>query len=397
MAKKPTYRQLELKIIQLEKKALARERAQAELSVVHDALHSSVSGVIITNPDGEITYVNPAFLRIFEYGNKAEVLGKNAAELFATDEVRKFSDVQTIIDETRGETEEFGAHRKDGTTFFVEVSSSNVTDNTGKIVGRMASFIDISDKKEAQQKLEKTNEELRALVRIVSHDLQNPIIAIQGFSSRLLKKHCGEIGEKAIACLQHIKTNASRMQLLVNDLLALSKTDRVASILADISSAEIVHDVVSHFQDKLEGGHIELSMPNDFPVVYCDANKIHQVFQNLISNAVKFMQDSKKPKIEVGYKDQGDFHEFYVKDNGIGIDPQYHKKIFEVFCRLREIEDKEGTGLGLSIVERIVNSHGGKVWVKSKKGRGATFYFTLPKDPQTVKHIPKASTQAVNE
>jgi PAS domain S-box-containing protein len=383
MAKRPTYRELELKLNDLEKGGLDRKRAQAELNVAYDALHSSVSGIIITNLDGKITYVNPAFLRIFEYRNKAQVLGKNAAELFATGEVRKFSDVQTIIDETRGETEEFEAHRRDGTTFFVEVSSSNVTDHTGKTVGRMASLVDVSDKKEVQRKLERTNEELRTLIRIVSHDLQNPIIAIQGLSSRLLKKHSAELGEKVMAHIQHINTNASRMQLLVNDLLALSKTDRLAYIFADVTIAEIVDEVVSHFQQMLEESHIELTVPNDLPVVYCDADKVYQVFQNLIANAIKFTQDRKKPKIEVGYKDQEGFHEFYIKDNGIGIDPQYHQKIFEAFYRLRGIGNKDGTGLGLAIVERIVGNHGGNVWVQSQKGSGATFYFTLPKYPDT--------------
>jgi len=97
-------------------------------------------------------------------------------------------------------------------------------------------------------------------------------------------------------------------------------------------------------------------------------------------NAIKFTRGTKNPKIKIGYEDRGDFHEFHFKDNGIGIDPKYHRKIFEMFRRLREIDDEEGTGLGLPIVERIVNNHGGRVWVKSEKGKGATFYFTLVKE-----------------
>jgi len=196
MTKKSPCKELKLTTDGLEKEALDHKRAEEELSIVYDALDSSVSGVIITNLDGKITYANPAFLRIFEYLNKAEVLGKNAARLFATDEVVKFSDVQAIIDETKGETEEFEAHRKDGTTFHVEVSSSNVTDHTSKIVGRMASFIDISDRKRVEGELQKINEELRNFSRIVSHDLKKPIIAIQGFSSRLLRDHRKELGER---------------------------------------------------------------------------------------------------------------------------------------------------------------------------------------------------------
>ncbi len=108
---------------------------------------------------------------------------------------------------------------------------------------------------------------------------------------------------------------------------------------------------------------------------------IYQVFENLLVNAIKFTAGAKDPKIEIGYEDMGDSHKFYVRDNGIGIDPKHHRKIFEMFHRLKEIQDEEGTGLGLTIVDRIVNSHGGKVWVESEKDKGATFYFILPKKP----------------
>jgi signal transduction histidine kinase len=119
----------------------------------------------------------------------------------------------------------------------------------------------------------------------------------------------------------------------------------------------------------------------NLPAIYCDARRIYHVFENLVVNAVKFTSGNKRPKIEIGCKDSGEFHEFYVKDNGIGIDSKYHQKIFEMFQRLKQTEDEEGTGLGLAIVDRIVKNHGGKVWVESEKGSGATFHFTLPKAP----------------
>ncbi|MBW1614725.1 MAG: GHKL domain-containing protein [Deltaproteobacteria bacterium] len=123
----------------------------------------------------------------------------------------------------------------------------------------------------------------------------------------------------------------------------------------------------------------EVSISDDLPIIHCDEDRIYQVFENLIVNAVKFTGDAEKPKIEIRHKDEGDFYQFYVKDNGIGIDKKYHRKIFEIFYRLNEIEDKEGTGIGLVIVERIIKNHGGEIWVESEKGKGATFCFTLPK------------------
>ena len=360
--------------------AIDHKQAQEELSIAHDALNSSVSGIIITKLDGKITYVNSAFLRIFEYQDKSEVLGKNAADLFATDEVTKFSDVKAIIDETTGETEEFEAHRKDGTPFPVEVASSNVTDHTGKIVGRMASFVDISQRKSAERELQKTNEELRSFIHLVSHDLKNPIFSIQGFSSRLLRKYSSALDETALTYLAHIKTNAARMQLLVNDLLALSKIEEVVPAFSDVSCIGIIHDVAAHFQDRIEEKDVVLTLPRKLPVIRCSADRIYHVFENLLSNAIKFSKNTERPKIEIGYRDRGTHHEFFVKDNGIGVDPQHQRKVFEMFQRLGEVEDKEGTGLGLAIVKKIVKSHGGEVWMKSKKGSGATVYFTLPKD-----------------
>jgi signal transduction histidine kinase len=123
---------------------------------------------------------------------------------------------------------------------------------------------------------------------------------------------------------------------------------------------------------------IELVVPDNLPTIYCDGNRIYQVFENLLVNAIKFMRGTQNPRIEIGCEDKEGFHQFYVRDNGIGIDPKHHREIFERFHRLRQIEDEEGTGLGLAIVERIVNNHGGRVWVESEPGIGSRFYFTIP-------------------
>jgi PAS domain S-box-containing protein len=142
---------------------LKRKKAEEELSIVYDALNSSVSGVIITNLKGRIKYVNPAFLRVFGYSRKSEILGRNAADLFPTEEVKKFADVKAIIDETKGETEEFVAQHKDGTKFPVEISSSNVTDNKGNIAGRMASFIDLTERKQAKKAAQESAKQVHVL------------------------------------------------------------------------------------------------------------------------------------------------------------------------------------------------------------------------------------------
>ena len=122
---------------------------------------------------------------------------------------------------------------------------------------------------------------------------------------------------------------------------------------------------------------IKVNVRGNLPVIYCERSRIFQVFENLIQNSIKYMGDTESPVIEVGYRKAGGFHEFYVKDNGIGIDPEYHQRIFQIFQRLKEVDTK-GTGIGLSTVERIAEVHGGSVRVESERGKGATFYFTVP-------------------
>jgi light-regulated signal transduction histidine kinase (bacteriophytochrome) len=134
---------------------------------------------------------------------------------------------------------------------------------------------------------------------------------------------------------------------------------------------------------------VDLIIQPDMPVIKCDRIKMSEVFLNLVNIAIKFSSKNKKenPKVEIGYVDEGEFHKFYVKDNGIGIDPQYHQQIFGIFKRLHTAKEYEGTGAGLSIVKRVIDDHGGKIWIESELGKGATFYFTIPKALKTKKKI----------
>jgi signal transduction histidine kinase len=240
---------------------------------------------------------------------------------------------------------------------------------------------EIAERKQAEKECRNINVELNNFVRVVSHDLKTPIIAIQGFSSRLLKHYEEKLGKRGGRYVEQIKASARRMEVLVFDLLELSKIGRVVSAFKDVSSLEIVRNVTSALGDRLKENEIELVVTDNLPTICCDGERMYQVFENLLVNAIKFTRVTKAPKIEIGYEDRGNFHQFYVRDNGVGIDPKYHRKVFEMFRRLKQIEDQEGTGLGLAIVDRIVKNHNGKVWVESEKGKGATFHLTLQKAP----------------
>jgi signal transduction histidine kinase len=218
------------------------------------------------------------------------------------------------------------------------------------------------------------NDELDNYVHVVSHDLKTPITYIQGFSSQLLENYQGNLDDEGRICLERINASARRMETLVSDF-------------EKVPSSEIVKDVTSGLQDRIQDNGIELVTAHNLPSIYCDRKRIYQVFENLLVNAVKFTKGAESPEIEIGCKNGKDFHQFYVKDNGIGIDPKYHLKIFDKFERLKEIEDEEGTGLGLAIIQGIVKNHGGRVWVESQRGKGATFNFTLPKHPDGWKEV----------
>jgi signal transduction histidine kinase len=239
---------------------------------------------------------------------------------------------------------------------------------------------EIEERKRAEYELQEMNEEVRSFVHAVSHDLKNPLISVQGFSSLLLKNYGEILDEKAIEYVQHIVTNARRMAFLVSDLLTLSMIGQVIPHFEDVDCKQIVGDVVRNLANRLEQKGIRMVISENLPVVCSDKDRLYQVFENLVTNAIKFTGDCPKPTIEVDCRDQNHCHQFVVKDNGIGIEPKFHQKIFENFLRLQEIHDEEGTGLGLPIVTKNLEKLGGDVWVESKKGEGSAFYFSIPKE-----------------
>ena len=212
---------------------------------------------------------------------------------------------------------------------------------------------------------------------MISHDLRAPAVSIQGFSSILLSDFQDKINDTGKRYLTRIQDNVRRMEILIDDLLEFSRIGRVAGTFEDVPSAEIIRNVLNVLGPQLKKRGIKVNVQSSLPIIHCEKTRIFQVFENLIQNSIKYMGDTESPVIEIGCKKRGWFHEFYVKDNGIGIDPAYHQKIFQIFQRLKEVDTK-GTGIGLAVVEKIAEIHGGSVRVESEKGKGATFWFSVP-------------------
>jgi len=251
------------------------------------------------------------------------------------------------------------------------------------LAGQLASAIEnarlFEETRRNTEQLARANKELENFVFTVSHDLKSPIVSIHGFSTMLLNEYRDKLDEEALHYLDRIQYNINQMERLIQDLLELSRVGQVVNPFENVDVGKIVQTALSELQYQWEEKGIEIVVAPNLPTLYCDRARIVQVFTNLIGNAIKYMGDNPHPRIEIGYKDQGNQHLFFIRDNGIGIDKAYHEKIFDLFYTLKEVQGVEGTGVGLTIVKRIIENHQGQIWVESEKGKGSTFYFTIPK------------------
>ena len=235
---------------------------------------------------------------------------------------------------------------------------------------------------EQKRLLEEANKELDSFVYTASHDLRAPLRGIAGMINLLEVEYATKLDSQGKDFLNRIRAAANRMQKLIEDLLTLSRISRIKNPYEDVDINELIQSIISRLEFDIKEHRVELKIAKDLPVVHCDRIKIEEVFFNLINNAIKFSAKKNKdvaPKVEIGYNKRDEAGEFYVKDNGIGIDPKYQEEIFGIFKRLHRQDEYEGTGAGLSIVKRIIDDHKGTIWVDSKLGEGATFYFTIPK------------------
>ena len=226
--------------------------------------------------------------------------------------------------------------------------------------------------------LEGRNAELERFTYTVSHDLRSPLVTIRGFLGYLRQDALANDLTRFEKDMSRIANAVDRMQELLNDLLELSRVGRIISPPIDVPFELIVQETLNLINAQLNAGRVSLNIQPDLPVVHVDPTRIMEVMQNLLSNAIKFMGDQNQPQIEIGYDgpDKNGKAILFVRDNGIGIERQYHERIFGLFNRLDP--SIEGTGVGLALVKRIIEIHGGRIWIKSEPGRGSTFYFTLP-------------------
>ncbi len=239
-----------------------------------------------------------------------------------------------------------------------------------------------SEREKLINELEDINSELERFTYTVSHDLKSPLITIKGFLGFLEQDAASGNLVRLKSDVKRISDATDKMQLLLNELLELSRIGRQVTSHQQVNFEELAHEMVELLYGRLHEKEIQVHIQAKLPAVYGDRQRLGEVLQNLIDNAAKFMGSQPKPRIEIGQNGQeGDMPVFFVKDNGVGIDPIHQDRIFGLFNKLDATSD--GTGIGLALVKRIIEVHGGRIWVESEVGHGSTFFFTLPPGPES--------------
>ncbi len=263
----------------------------------------------------------------------------------------------------------------------LEDSQREIIEGIGTVIG--AAIENSRLHEETIQKtrlLESKNRELQQFTYAITHDLKSPILVIEGFAREL--KRSGSLEVEQDVLIEAIMSSSARLHSLVNDLLDLARVGSVEAVVEETDLAELVNRVLNDLSIRLTEKRVKVSLEGTFPKLDIVARYVERVFMNLIDNAIKYTGEQPNPQLTIGAQDKGDHYLFFVRDNGIGIPQEFHERIFAIFQRVKtsDTEKVEGSGLGLSFVKKIVELSGGSVWVESAgKGKGATFYFTLPK------------------
>jgi PAS domain S-box-containing protein len=339
------------------------------------ALHE----IIYNNKKEAVDYiiydVNPAYEQIIGL-NREEVIGRKASEIYGTGNP-PYMDIYSRVAENR-KSIQFESYFEPMKKYF---QISVISPEKGKFA---TVFEDITKRKINEQELTRTldelkrsNRELQQFAYAASHDLQEPLRMVSSFSQLLERRYKNRLDEDADEFIEFIVEGAQRMKHLIDDLLIYSRVTKKEKEFELVDLEKSLKVALINFSLSIKEQHVIIKHDN-LPTICADASQMGQVFQNLIGNAIKF-HGKDNPKIEISVQEDPEEWTFAFKDNGIGIDKKYQKQIFEVFRRLHTRKEYPGTGIGLSICKKIIERHGGELWVESKPGMGSTFYFTIPK------------------
>ena len=377
-------------------------KKRAEESLLHSEqrfkslIENNQDVIALSAADGSIAYMSPSVNELLDYAPE-ELLGTSIMNLMHPNELPDNLNFLRWVNENPGKSMFMilRLRHRDGSWRWVEATTTNQLNNPA-VNAIVSNLRDVTERKKVQDELEQLNRSLekkvvertmqleesnRALESFTSmaaHDLQAPLRVLSGYARIISKDYATQLGEEGSMLLDTMMRQAKQMNQLVSDLLAFS---RVSHTMLKTERVNL-DEMVSELSDQVSLAQNTASQITIHPLgsVSCDAGLIRQVWFNLISNAVKYSGKNQKPEVEIGSIDTDVETIYYVKDNGVGFDMQHVNRLFQVFQRLHTTSDFEGTGVGLALVKSVITRHGGRVWAESEIGKGATFYFSIPKE-----------------
>ncbi|OHB67377.1 MAG: hypothetical protein A2Y76_12415 [Planctomycetes bacterium RBG_13_60_9] len=368
----------------------AEEKLKHSVSLLTATLESAADGILVVDRQGSVKGFNRKFAVLWQMPDSLLQSGNDEQLLsFLLDQL---ADPRTFLVRVKQLDSEPAAESSD----VIRFKDGRVFERCSKpqflgedIVGRVWSFRDITERVQAQERqnrlvqelentshrLELVNKELNDFAYIASHDLKAPLRGIRTLADWIVTDCADQLSSEGKEQLHLLLNRADRMRDLIDGILQYSRVGRVKEDRVRINLAELVPEVVDMLAPP---ENIEITVRDELPVVEFERTRIHQVFQNLVSNAIKYM-DKPEGHITIGCSDDDGCWTFSVADNGPGIEEKYHEKIFQLFQTLAPRDGYESTGVGLTLVKKIVELYGGEIWVKSRLGEGSTFFFSLPK------------------
>ena len=312
--------------------------------------------------------------------------GKN---IHPSDRERILDHYQSAIQKHTKFDHEFRLQHHDSQYHWIREIGVPNFDHNNEYQGFIGICVDISSGKNTEQQLkdytvelERSNTELEQFAYIASHDLQEPLRMVSSYTQLLARRYQDKLDADALEFIAYAVDGANRMQRLIQDLLAYSRVGKSKQILKSVDANEILDHVLKNLKLAISESNAKIHFPDSLPKVSADATQFEQLLQNLIANAIKYRAENRECEINIQCKKISMMWQFSVADNGIGIEAEYFERIFMIFKRLHGNDKFSGTGLGLAVCKRIVEGHGGKLWLESEPGKGSTFYFTMAADSE---------------
>ena len=350
---------------------------------------NNLLGIVLTDSNFIIKEVNPAFCQMLGY-TKKELLNTSVGDLIVEEYLKQCTELnkKIISGELTFFTIEKRFIKKDGDNVFVHTSAKGVYDDNGKLTACIYTFQDITKRVKAEKSLEQKNVQLKEYIDsnmqlenfayIASHDMKQPLRTIGNFTGILQSRLKNKLDEKTTDYMNFILEAVKDLNQLIEDLLLYSRINQQHEN-EEIELALLIEQILRILDQDVKKHEAIVKYANLPEKINGNPTKIKQLFQNLIGNAIKFKQAERVPVVTVVAKDQGEHWLFSVRDNGIGIPKEFHDNVFLLFKQLHHKNAYEGTGIGLALCKMIVEQHGGKIWIDSEPGKGATFHFTIAK------------------